>query len=75
MHVLVTCKNEEDQIKNEGARVKTTFHPLLDNGKYSRHSMAAYSTVLSDSWAKFKLAKAIMAVLITCKNEEVVITL
>ena len=28
MHVLVTCKNEEDLIKNAGARVFTTFHPL-----------------------------------------------
>ena len=28
MHVLVTCKNEEDQIKNEGARLFTRFLPL-----------------------------------------------
>ena len=28
MHVLVTCKNEEDQIKNEGARLFTRFIPL-----------------------------------------------
>ena len=27
MHVLVTCKNE-DQLKNEGARVVTKFIPL-----------------------------------------------
>ena len=26
--VLVTCKYEEDQIKNEGARVLTRFSPL-----------------------------------------------
>ena len=26
MHVLVTYKNEEDQFKNEGARVATIFH-------------------------------------------------
>ena len=25
MVVLVTCKNEEDQVKNEGARVVTTL--------------------------------------------------
>ena len=29
MDVLVTCKYEEDLIKNEGARVDTTFSPLL----------------------------------------------
>ena len=28
MHVLVTCKNEDDSIKNEGARVVTTFFPF-----------------------------------------------
>ena len=28
MHVLLTCKNEGDQIKNEGARVFTRFLPL-----------------------------------------------
>ena len=28
MHVHVTCKNEEDQIKNEGARLFTIFLPL-----------------------------------------------
>ena len=28
MNVLVTCKYEEDPMKNEGARVFTTFSPL-----------------------------------------------
>ena len=28
VHVLVTCKNEDDRIKNEGARVFTRFLPL-----------------------------------------------
>ena len=28
MDVLVNCKHEEDPIKNEGARVLTTFSPL-----------------------------------------------
>ena len=27
MHVLVTCKNEDDRFKNEGARVFTRFLP------------------------------------------------
>ena len=34
MVVLVTCKNEEDPIKNEVARVATTFSPLKLNGSY-----------------------------------------
>ena len=28
MHVLLTCMNEVDQIKNEGAKVFTRFLPL-----------------------------------------------
>ena len=28
MNALVTCKNEEDQIENEGVRVFTRFLPL-----------------------------------------------
>ena len=34
MNVLVTCKYEEDPIKNEGARVVTTFFPLLPYGSF-----------------------------------------
>ena len=33
--VLVTCKNEEDPIKNEGARVLTRFSPLEVYGNFS----------------------------------------
>ena len=29
MNVFVTCKYEEDPIKNEGARVFTTFTPII----------------------------------------------
>ena len=29
MGVLVTCKYEEDPLKNEGARVLTTFFPII----------------------------------------------
>ena len=34
MDFLVTCKYEEDPIKNEGARVDTTFSPLQPYGSY-----------------------------------------
>ena len=32
MHVFLTCKNEVDQIKNEGARVLTRFLPYKSMG-------------------------------------------
>ena len=38
MYVLVTYKNDEDQIKNEGARVVTALHSYI-----LKHSRAANS--------------------------------
>ena len=35
MYVLVTCKYEEDPIKNEVARVLTTVSPLETYGSYT----------------------------------------
>ena len=72
MHVLVTCKNEYDSIKDEEARVVTTFFPLLIYGVFSRRSRAATSSsaVHSPIWSNFELVRDVMDVLITCKNEE-----
>ena len=63
MHVLVTCKYEEDPIKNEGARVDTTFSPLYCN------SMVAMETS-GRIWPNFELIQALIHVLITCKYEK-----
>ena len=70
MHVLVTCKNEADRIKNEGARVFTRFLPLLVYGDFSRRSRAANSAVLGPIWPNFELVRDILDVLVTCKYEE-----
>ena len=70
MHVLITCKNEDDQIKNEGARVVTRFFPLKVYGDFSNRSRAANSAVLGQIWPKFELVRDILVVLITCKYEE-----
>ena len=70
MHVLVTCKNEDDQFKNEGARVFTRFLPFFVYGDFSRRSMAANSAVLGPIWPSFELVRDVMVVLVTCKNEE-----
>ena len=43
--VVVTCKNEEDPMKNKGARVATTFFPLKVYGDFSRRSRAANSAI------------------------------
>ena len=70
MSVLVTCTNEDDQIKNEGAGVFTTFLPLYFCGDFSRHSRAANSAVLFPIWPNFELVRDVIDVLVTCKNQE-----
>ena len=70
MHFLVTCKNEEDPIKNEGARVFKRFLPLSVYGDFSRRSRAANSAVLGPIWPNFELVRDVMDVLVTCKYEE-----
>ena len=59
MIVLLTCKNKEYPIKNEGVRVFTTIYiDFSDSG------------VGGGIWPKFELIKAFMHVLFTCKNED-----
>ena len=70
MHVLTTCKNEDDRIKNEGARVFTRIRPLIVYGDFSRHSRAANSAVLGPIWPNFELVRDVIDVLVTCKYEE-----
>ena len=65
MIVLHTCKNEEDAIKNEGARVLTRLYVI-----FFRRSRAANSEVSSGILPKFELIKAFIVVLVTSKNEE-----
>ena len=65
MYVLVTCKNEEDPIINEGARVFTTFLPLKVYGDFFRRSRAVNSAVLGPIWPNFDLVRDVMDVLVT----------
>ena len=64
--VLVTCKNEGDPIRNEGARVLTRFSPFKVYGNCFRHSKAANSAVLGRIGLKFELIRNIRDVLVTC---------
>ena len=70
MHILVSCRNEEDQIKNEGTRMFTPFLPLQIYGDFFRRSRAANSAVQGRFLPNFDLIRDRMVVLITCKNEE-----
>ena len=70
MHVLTTCTNEDDRIKNEGARVFTRLLPLLVYGDFSRRTRAANSAVLGPIWPNFELVRDVIDVLVTYKYEE-----
>ena len=63
MHVLVSYKDEENQMKNEGARVvKTLYSYILDaQGKITLYLVVGCGR---------KLIQTFMSVLVTCKNEE-----
>ena len=65
MGFLVACKNEENPIKNEGARVVTTL--FID---FFRRPRADDSEVSDGILSKFKLIQAFIVVLLVCKNEE-----
>ena len=66
MHVLVTCKNEDDPIKDEDARVFTK----KKKKKVCRCSRADNSGVGGGIRPNFELIQVFMHVLITCKNED-----
>ena len=62
MYVLVTYKDEENQMKNEGARVVKTL--------YSYISREANSVAGGWVWRKIKLIQTFMEVLVTCKIQK-----
>ena len=64
MVVLVTCKNEEEPMKNEDAGVFTTFYINFSEAQ------GQITGVGGGIWPKFKLVQAFTHVLITCKNDD-----
>ena len=69
MHVLDTCKNEENPIKTGGTRLAPTYLPLKLYMDFSRRPRAANSTVRGPIWPNFELIRGFKAVLVTFKNE------
>ena len=69
--ILVSCKNEDDSIKNEGAREVATFsHYKSIYVFFSRRSRAANSAALSPIWQNFELIGDILCVSVFCNDEE-----
>ena len=63
MVVLVTCKNEEDPIKNKSDRVVTRLYIDFSDAQ------GQITPVSGGIWPKFELIQAFMHVLLTCKNK------
>ena len=61
---LVTCKNEEDSIKNKGASDHNIIHQFL------RCSRAANSIIGDGTLTKYKIIQVFIVVFHICKNEE-----
>ena len=64
MVVLLTCKNEEDPIKNRDAGVFTTLYINFSDVQ------GQITGVGGGIWPKFELIQAFMHVLFTCNNED-----
>ena len=64
MVVLLTCKNKEDLIKNEGAR---SVHNIIR--QIFRRPRADNSGVGGGIWPKLELIQAFMHVLVTYNND------
>ena len=65
MVVIHTCKNEEDPIKNEDARVLTRLYVVFSDAQGQLTPKLAV-----EFCPKFELIQAFIVVLVTCKNEE-----
>ena len=68
MHVLDTCKNKDDSIKNEGSRVVTTFPPTYKSRSFFQDAQGKLTP--QPLVANFALVCDFMIVLVTCKTEE-----
>ena len=65
MHVLVTCRNKEDPIKMKELECSQDFSHNKPMGIFP-----VDSAVHGRIWSNFDLVRNLMAVLVTCKNEE-----
>ena len=58
MHVIVTCKYEEERMKSSREKVKTPFFPIM--------TLSVTMETSGWIWPNLKLIQALMYVIITC---------
>ena len=61
MHVIISCKNVKDWIKNSREKVATPF--------FSNLTPSVAMGTSTRIWLNFKLIQALMFVIVTCKYE------
>ena len=61
MHVIVTCKNEKEWMKNSSEKVETLF---------SNITLSVTMETSGLIWPNFKVIQVLMYVIITCKYEK-----
>ena len=69
MHVLVSCKNEEDPIKMKAVEYSQHFS-FVSLWGFFRRSRAANSAVHGPIRRNLEHSPDLTAVLVTCKNED-----
>ena len=69
MHVLVTCKNEEEQFKIKGLECSQDFSHYKSMGIFP-DAQGQLTAVHGRIWSNFELVQDFMVVLLICKNEE-----
>ena len=62
MHVIVTCKDEKERMKNGREKVETPFFFII--------TLAISMETSGWIWPTFKLIQALMYVIIICKYEK-----
>ena len=60
MHILVTCKNEEDPLKMKDLEFSQHFSHYKSNGDFSKRSRAANSKVLVPIWPNFEFVRDVI---------------
>ena len=66
MTVLVTCKNEEDPIKNVGAIVFIRLNSHFPNAQ----GQVTLQSIVESRRHDFEIIRDLMAVLVPCKNKK-----
>ena len=61
MHVIITCKYENERMKNSREKVETPFFSII--------TLSVTMETSGWIWPNFKLIQALMYVIITCKYE------